>query len=97
MEQGCGNCHTFKAAGTTRNIGPNLDKVAAKYDEAFIRESIVDPNAYIEKGVAGSIGGDTEYGTEMGSYGPDAELEVNRLTEQDLADLVAYLTSGKGR
>ena len=68
----------------------------AKYDEAFIRESLVDPQAYIEKGVAGSIGGDTEYGTLMPSYGPESEITANRLSEQQLADLVAYLMSAKG-
>jgi mono/diheme cytochrome c family protein len=94
-EQGCGNCHAFEAAGTTRNVGPNLDQVVARYDAAFVRESLVDPQAYIEKGMAGSIGGDQEYGTLMPSYGPDSENATNRLTEQQLADLIAYVMRGK--
>ena len=53
---GCGACHTLAAAGTTGTIGPDLDKIksyastAGKPLDAFIHESIVDPNAYIEKG-----------------------------------------------
>jgi cytochrome c oxidase subunit 2 len=53
---GCGSCHTLKAAGTTAKIGPDLDKLpqaarsAGKPLEAFVRESIVDPNAYVAPG-----------------------------------------------
>jgi cytochrome c2 len=53
---GCGACHTFAAASATGKIGPDLDKLkqeaakAGKPLEAFIRESIVDPNAYIAPG-----------------------------------------------
>jgi len=55
-QQGCGSCHTLKAANASGNVGPDLDKLpqyakeADKPLEAFIRESIVDPNAYIQKG-----------------------------------------------
>jgi cytochrome c oxidase subunit 2 len=47
---GCGSCHTFKAAGTSAEVGPDLDKVLAGKDADFIRESIVDPNAEIAEG-----------------------------------------------
>jgi cytochrome c2 len=53
---GCGACHTLTAAGTSGTVGPDLDKLktyasaAGKPLEAFIHESIVDPNAYVEKG-----------------------------------------------
>lgn len=53
---GCGSCHTFGPAGTTGTVGPNLDQLpqfaeaAGKPLEEFIREGIVDPNAYVEKG-----------------------------------------------
>jgi cytochrome c oxidase subunit 2 len=56
MDNGCGACHTLAAAGTTGTVGPDLDKLkayastAGKPLDAFIHESIVDPNAYIEKG-----------------------------------------------
>ena len=51
---GCGACHTLKAASAKGTLGPDLDKLPAEAKrakqplEAFIRTSIVDPNAYIE-------------------------------------------------
>ncbi len=94
-QQGCGNCHTFAAAGSNRNNGPNLDEVVRRYDAAFIRESIVDPAAYIEKGVGGSIGGDRSYADIMPAFGPNPDTEANRLTDEQVADLVSFLTSEK--
>ena len=29
---GCGGCHTFEAAGSTGNVGPNLDDAAPSFD-----------------------------------------------------------------
>jgi cytochrome c oxidase subunit 2 len=54
--QGCGACHTFTPAGATAKVGPDLDKLSAfaqgagKPLEEFVHESIVDPDAYVEKG-----------------------------------------------
>lgn len=54
--QGCGGCHTFKPAGTNGTIGPDLDmlaqyaKAANQPLDAFTRESIANPSAYVEKG-----------------------------------------------
>jgi cytochrome c oxidase subunit 2 len=54
--QGCGACHTFKAAGATGKVGPDLDAIAKDAQLAglsvpdFIRQSIVDPNAYVAPG-----------------------------------------------
>jgi cytochrome c2 len=53
---GCGACHTLAAAGTSGKVGPDLDKLKSYASEAkkpledFTHESIVDPNAYVEKG-----------------------------------------------
>ncbi len=94
LTSGCGGCHTFTAAGSTRNAGPNLDLVAKKYDAAFIRTSIVDPEAFREKGSQGKIGGTRSYGS-MPAYGPQ-ELSPQQLTEQQLRDLVAFIESGGG-
>src|SRR5262249_27168347 len=58
---GCGACHTFAEAKSTGKIGPDLDhlKAAAAKDgrplDQFIKESIVDPNAYIEPGYAKGV------------------------------------------
>jgi len=51
---GCNSCHTFKPAGSTAKIGPDLDNLkqeaqrAGQPLEQFIHQSIVDPNAYVE-------------------------------------------------
>jgi cytochrome c oxidase subunit II len=84
--QGCGGCHTFKAAGTSGTVGPDLDKLAqyAKTAnqgslEAFTQESIANPSAYIEKG----------YPNAMPNFG-------QTLSAKQIADLVAYLTQNQG-
>jgi cytochrome c oxidase subunit II len=52
----CGSCHTLTAAGTSGKVGPDLDKLpqyaqtAGKPIEDFIRESVQNPGAYVEKG-----------------------------------------------
>src|SRR6201991_3267154 len=46
----CSACHTLQDAGATGTIGPDLDKTLKGKSPAFIRTSIVDPNAFIEKG-----------------------------------------------
>ena len=48
-EGGCGACHTLSDAGTTGTVGPKLDGIAAK-GQAFLKESIENPNADITKG-----------------------------------------------
>ena len=93
--QGCGNCHTFAAAKSIRNVGPNLDQVVETYDADFIRTSLVDPQAYIEAGSGGSIGGEKLYQLKMPSFGPGAERAENQISDQDIEDLVAYLMTAR--
>jgi len=56
VNNGCNSCHTLKAAGATAKVGPDLDNLpqeaqgAAKPLAAFVRESIVNPNAYVAPG-----------------------------------------------
>jgi mono/diheme cytochrome c family protein len=83
---GCGACHTFKPAGSSGSVGPNLDSAPAldaKKDNmplpAFIRESIVSPNTYISPGYPKSVMPQT-----FGST----------LTKTQLADLVAFIAAG---
>lgn len=54
-DQGCAGCHTLKAAGATGTVGPDLNAVLAGADIAFIEESIVDPEAEVEKGFPGGV------------------------------------------
>jgi cytochrome c oxidase subunit 2 len=82
---GCSACHTFKPAGSTGTTGPDLDNLpadarrAGKPLAAFVRESIVDPNAYIEKGYQPNIMPST----------------FKSLPPQQLNALVKFLTGGK--
>jgi cytochrome c oxidase subunit II len=53
---GCSSCHTLSAAKATGKVGPDLDKLvsyahqAHKPLAAFVHESIVNPNAYVQPG-----------------------------------------------
>jgi cytochrome c551/c552 len=84
---GCSTCHTFKPAGATGTIGPNLDTALAsdaKADHnaplaAFVKESIVDPDKYIAKGF--------KAGTMPKTFGQS-------LSKTQLNDLVAFILSG---
>jgi mono/diheme cytochrome c family protein len=89
LSSGCGGCHTLFAAGTTGTTGPNLgDRVAVDAMELdgdvpdYVRESIVDPDAVIAPG-------GYEAGTMPSTF-------AKQLTEQQLADLVAYVVQAVG-
>ena len=80
----CGACHALKAAGASANTGPDLDKLPAYAQQAgqpldaFIRTSITDPNAYVQKGYPKNVMPQT--------FGKS-------LSKQQLDALVAYLVS----
>jgi len=71
----CSSCHTFKAAGSTAAVGPDLDKGLQGKSAQFILQSITDPSAEVTTGFQDIMPKD--YGTQF-----DA---------QQLADLVAFL------
>jgi cytochrome c oxidase subunit 2 len=56
--QGCGGCHVFTPARAQGQTGPDLDDLPALARKAgqpleeFVRESIVEPDAYLEPGYA---------------------------------------------
>jgi cytochrome c oxidase subunit II len=60
-QNGCGSCHTLEEANTTGTTGPNLDELpqaaqrAGKPLEAFVRESIVSPDAYVAPGFPAGV------------------------------------------
>jgi cytochrome c oxidase subunit 2 len=83
--QGCGGCHTFQPAGAAGKVGPDLDQLkesAAKANKGslvdFVKQSIVDPNAYIAPGYSPNIMPPT-----FGQQIPAAQLD----------QLVQYLTT----
>jgi len=78
-DNGCSGCHTYKAAGATGAIGPDLDKVLKGKDAAFIKASITDPNAEIAPGYQPNV--------MPQGYG-------SQLTSQQINDLVAFLQTG---
>jgi cytochrome c oxidase subunit 2 len=82
--KGCGGCHTFKPAGSTGKVGPDLDNLDADAKKAnkgsvedYTKESIEDPGAYVVPGYPNGV---------MPPY-------KGQLTEQQLNDLVEFLTA----
>jgi cytochrome c oxidase subunit 2 len=53
---GCGACHMLTKAGTDAQVGPSLDDLTAAAQKAgmpvadYVRQSIVDPNAFVVEG-----------------------------------------------
>ena len=75
----CGSCHTFEPAGTTASVGPNLDESLQGKDAEYIHEAIVNPDAEIAEGF--------NEGIMPKDYG-------EKLSEKQIADLVAFLQQG---
>jgi cytochrome c oxidase subunit 2 len=78
----CGSCHTLADAGTSGQTGPDLDKVLAGKDAAFIEQSIVQPNADIAPGF--------QAGIMPENYG-------DTLSPEELKALVKYLGEVAGK
>lgn len=81
--QQCGTCHTLADAGTTAEVGPNLDEALKGKNAEFIRESIVDPNKEVAPGFQPDV--------MPATFGES-------LSQQQLDSLVEYLleTAAKG-
>jgi hypothetical protein len=81
-QSGCGGCHVFTPAGSDGTTGPNLDNLSQYAETAgqplpeFTRESLENPNAYVEEGF------------------PEGVMPAFTGDDQQLADLVAFLTQG---
>jgi mono/diheme cytochrome c family protein len=73
----CSTCHTYGPAGSESEVGPDLDDALAGQDREQILESIVNPDAEITSGFADNL---------------MPEDYAEQLNEQQLADLVAFLS-----
>jgi len=76
----CVACHTVGGSGGA--VGPVLDGIAARKDEAYIRESVMDPNAKLADGY-----------TQLG-ISPMPPMSLI-LKSQEIEDVVAYLLTLK--
>jgi cytochrome c oxidase subunit II len=77
----CASCHTLKDAGSTGTTGPNLDEAIPKLDDAFIKQSIQDPDAKVTAGFPAGI---------MPRYG-------DTLSDTQVDALVKYLKEVAGK
>lgn len=77
---GCSACHTLTAAKATGKVGPDLDKLPAEAArakqplDAFVRQSIVSPNAYIEPGFVKNLMPQT-FGSSLSKQQLDALVQ----------------------
>lgn len=55
FDNGCAGCHTLAVAGAGGTTGPNLDDVLQDATEAFLEESITNPDAEIADGFAAGV------------------------------------------
>ncbi len=84
ISAGCNACHTLDDADATAAVGPDLNDLAAVAEdreprasaEEYVRESIVDPPAFVVKGFSGD--------TMPGNFG-------DQLTPEEIDTLVEYL------
>jgi mono/diheme cytochrome c family protein len=78
---GCGGCHTFKAAEAGGVTGPNLDEELPGESTAAVEEMIEDPNAEIVKGYPPNVM-------------PQNYEQI--LSSKEIEDLVEYLLENAG-
>ncbi len=84
--QGCGGCHTFKPAGTNGTVGPDLDKLP-EYAKNANQGSLT---VFVHESIASpSSYVEKGYPNSMPDFG-------STLSDKQIADLVAYLTSKQG-
>jgi mono/diheme cytochrome c family protein len=76
----CKNCHILKGQGSP--VGPALDGIASRKDEAYLLESLLDPNAKLAEGYTAT------------PISPMPPLNLI-LKPQEFADVKAFLLSLK--
>ena len=85
VDNGCGSCHTLAAQPAANgSIGPNLDEALDGQDEAYIRTSIVDPDAVVEEGYPAGV------------MPPNYESSIDATSLDALVAYLAQTTSASG-
>jgi len=79
----CAQCHALDAAGSTAQVGPNLDDALPGQQEAMIEESIRNPEAEIS-----SLPFE---GQNMPAF------DESSIPDENLADLIQYLMDSVGK
>jgi len=86
LSAGCGACHTFKPAGASGKVGPDLDTTPEKDAKAtntpltgFVMKSIIDPGAYLSPGYKNLM----------------PKTFQSSLGTKKIEELVAFITAGK--
>jgi cytochrome c oxidase subunit 2 len=82
-QQGCASCHTLADAGSSAQVGPNLDTVLEGADAEYVRTAIVEPNQEISEGFQPGVM-PQDYGERI----PEAELDA-------LVDYLLEATGGR--
>lgn len=91
FEKSCGSCHALAAAGTSAEIGPNLDaSFAQARADGFEESSIRDI-------VAGQIRDPGQYATGSGSDRLQANMPADLVHGQDLADVASFVAANAGK
>jgi mono/diheme cytochrome c family protein len=93
----CGTCHTLSAAGTSGNIGPNLDNAFAADVQEGYPQSVVE-NVVLDQIRLGS-GPIATYTTVKNGKGltPQTTMPANIVKGQDALDVAAYVASVAGQ
>lgn len=94
LNAGCGSCHHIGNMGETRKVGPDLtligaeagDRIEGLSAEAYIRQSIVEPNAHLAEACPN--------GPCLPNIMPDYYVE--RLSPTQLDTIVAFLLTQDG-
>ena len=94
LNSGCGSCHSVGFLGEPRKVGPDLsnigliasERVPGQSAEEYLREAIVDPDAYI---VSDCPNGPCLANVMPPNYG-------QQFTDEQIEDIVAYLMAQDG-
>jgi cbb3-type cytochrome c oxidase subunit III len=92
----CGTCHALSAAGTSGDIGPNLDNAFAADVQEGYPQSVIE-NVVLDQIRLGSGPIATYTNGKLGNFKPQTPMPANILEGQDALDVAAYVASVAGQ